>query len=83
LAGVPERMPVPLPPWKRTPEGRAPLSETVGDGLPFAATIKTVASPTTNVVVFLELNVGMVPTTSEKVWLALSPEPLPAVKVIR
>ena len=82
LAGVPERIPVPFPPWKRTPVGSAPRSETLGAGLPLAATMNAVASPTTNVALLADLNVGTAPTTSVNVWLELSAVPWPAVRMI-
>ena len=73
--GCRREFPVPLPPWKLTPAGKVPRSVTAGDGLPVAATMNTVASPTVKVVVSADLKLAAAPTTNVNVCEALKAEP--------
>jgi hypothetical protein len=50
--GVPDNMPLPLPPVNVTPLGRAPLSVTVGVGNPLAVTLNVPPVPRMNAVLF-------------------------------
>src|SRR5258708_11285466 len=81
-AGVPARVPVPLPLLtKLTPEGKAPVTETVEFGKPLVVTVKVPALPVVKVVLLALVIAGAWFTVSVKLCVALLPTPLDAVKV--
>jgi len=77
-AGVPESTPAVV---KVTPEGRAPVSENVGDGTPEAVTVKVPAVPAVKVVLLALVMAGAWSTVRVKLWVALGLTPFEAVIV--
>jgi hypothetical protein len=65
-----------------TPEGRVPVSEKVGLGVPLAVTVNDPATPRTKVVLFALVIVGPCLTVSVKLWVADVPTPFEAEIVI-
>src|SRR5712692_6732653 len=79
-AGVPLSTPVAA--VKVTPLGSVPVSLSVGAGLPVAVTVKLPAVPTVKVALLALVMAGAWLTVRVKLWVALVPTPLLAVKVI-
>jgi hypothetical protein len=65
-----------------TPPGSAPLSLSVGVGVPVAVTVNVPAAPTANVVLFALVIAGAVFTVSVKLCVAFGGIPFCAVIVI-
>src|SRR5262249_4744441 len=81
-SGVPAKVAVPSAlSTKVTPEGSAPVSESIGFGKPVVVTVKVPAVPVVNVVAFALVMVGAWFTVSVKVWVASGATPLVAVIV--
>src|SRR5262249_14907112 len=78
--GVPERVLVAA--LNVTPEGSAPLSDTVGLGFPVVVTVNEPAAPSVNVVLLADVIAGAWFTVSVKLWVAFGDTPLVAVNVI-
>src|SRR5260221_360588 len=66
---------------KVTPAGNAPVTDSVGDGVPVAVTVKVPAPPTVNVVALALVIAGAALTVSVKLCVALAPTPLAAPSV--
>lgn len=81
-AGVPLSVPLPVPPVKATPLGRAPDSVMLGVGVPVAVIVNVPLVPTVNVVLLAVVNTGALFTVSVKLWVAGVPTPLLAVNVM-
>ena len=79
-AGIPERTPVLT--LNRTPEGRAPDSESVGAGNPVEVTAKVPATPAVKSVLLALVIRGGAFTESVKLCVASAPIPLCAVMVM-
>src|SRR5260221_555663 len=77
--GVPARTPVAG--VNVTPAGNAPVTDSVGDGVPVAVTVKVPAPPTVNVVALALVIAGAVLTVSVKLCVAFAPTPLAGVNV--
>jgi hypothetical protein len=79
-AGVPLRAPVAA--VNVTPGGSAPVSLSVGVGLPVAVTVNVPAAPTVKVTLFALVIAPAWFTVSVKFWVASAPTPLCAVNVM-
>jgi hypothetical protein len=82
--GVPEMVPVPVPPVKVSPFGSVPVCVIVGVGEPLAVIAKLNAVPTVALAVaaLVIVGAGAADTTSVKLWVAFGLLPLAAVIVI-
>jgi hypothetical protein len=79
VGGVPLRTPVVA--LKVNQVGSVP-AETVTAGMPVAVTVNEPCVPAVKVVLGALVNAGAVSTTRVKLWVALDPIPLAAVRVI-